>query len=55
MKKFSVEKTSSKGFAIGKAYKFEKISLSPDSYSFSDRQAEENLFSGAVAKVSSEL
>ena len=28
MKKFSVEKTSSKGFAIGKAYKFEKINSS---------------------------
>lgn len=55
MKKFSVEKTSSKGFAIGKAYKFEKVSLSPDSYSFSDRQAEEKLFSDAVAKVSSDL
>ena len=55
MKKFSVEKTSSKGFAIGKAYKFDKVSLSPDSYSFSDRQAEEKLFSDAVAKVSSDL
>jgi len=55
MKKFSVEKTSSKGFAIGKAYKFEKVSLSPDSYSFSDRQAEEKQFSDAVAKVSSDL
>lgn len=55
MKKFSVEKTSSKGFAIGKAYKFEKVSLSPDSYLFSDRQAEEKLFSDAVAKVSSDL
>lgn len=55
MKKFSVEKTSSKGFAIGKAYKFDKVSLSPDSYSFSDRQAEEKQFSDAVAKVSSDL
>ena len=55
MKKFSVEKTSSKGFAIGKAYKFEKVSLSPDSYSFSDRQAEEKQFSDAVVKVSSDL
>jgi len=43
------------GFAIGKAYKFDKVSLSPDSYSFSDRQAEEKLFSDAVAKVSSDL
>ena len=48
MKKFSVEKTSSKGFAIGKAYKFEKITLSPDSYSFSDKEAEKQLFSDAV-------
>lgn len=55
MKKFSVEKTSSKGFAIGKAYKFEKITLSPDSYSFSDKEAEKQLFSDAVVKVSSDL
>ena len=55
MKKFSVEKTSSKGFAIGKSNKKKKITLSPDSYSFSDKESEKQLFSDAVVKVSSDL
>lgn len=55
MKKISVEKTSSKGYAIGKVYKYEKVSLEPDNYVYSDKEKEINYFKDAVSKVTDDL
>lgn len=55
MIKLSVEKTSSKGIAIGKAYKFENIYLEPDTYSYTNIDDEINAYNNAVAKVSDTL
>lgn len=55
MKKLSVEKTSSKGIAVGKAYKYEKVSLEPDNYTYKDKDEEINQYNIAVEKVSQDL
>ena len=55
MKQLSVEKTSSKGIAVGKAYKYEKISLQPDNYTYKDKDEEINQYNKAVEKVSQDL
>lgn len=55
MKKLSVEKTSSKGIAVGKAYKYEKVSLKPDNYTYKDKDEEINQYNIAVEKVSQDL
>lgn len=55
MKKLSVDKTSSKGIAIGKAYKYEKISFVPDMYVYNDKDEEIKIYKNATEQVSDEL
>ncbi|EJU23651.1 phosphoenolpyruvate-protein phosphotransferase [Peptoanaerobacter stomatis] len=55
MKKLSVDKTSSKGIAIGKAYKYEKISFVPDMYVYNDKDEEIKIYKNATELVSDEL
>ncbi|WP_455089202.1 phosphoenolpyruvate--protein phosphotransferase [Peptoanaerobacter stomatis] len=55
MKKLSVDKTSSKGIAIGKAYKYEKISFVPDMYIYNDKDEEIKIYKNATEQVSDEL
>lgn len=55
MKKLSVDKTSSKGIAIGKAYKYEKISFVPDMYVYNDKDEEIKIYKNATEHVSDEL
>ena len=55
MEKLSVEKISSKGIAIGKAYKFENSCLKPDTYLPTDINVEISNYNYAMAKVSKEL
>lgn len=55
MKKLSVDKTSSKGISIGKAYKYEKISFVPDMYVYNDKDEEIKIYKNATEQVSDEL
>ena len=54
-KKLFVEKTSSKGIVIGKAFVIEKADLTPDSYSLSSKEEETNKFEKAIKEAKEEI
>lgn len=55
MIKLTVNKTSSKGIAIGKAYKYEKRIFIPDAYKLSSKDEEKAKFDSSVEKVAQDL
>ncbi len=55
MKKLVVDKVSSKGIAIGKAYKYEKLTLEPDNYTADSKEEELAKFDNAVGAASADL
>ncbi len=55
MKKLSVDKVSSKGIAIGRAYKYEKVTLEADNYIADDKEVELRKFYNAVTSASDDL
>lgn len=55
MKKLSVEKTASKGIALGKIYKYEKVKLEAENYKLENIDSEKELFIKAVELVTKDL
>ena len=54
-KELFVEKTSSKGIVIGKAFIIEKADLTPDNYSISSKEEEINKFKKAINEAKEEI
>ena len=54
-KKLFVEKTSSKGIVIGKAYVIEKADLTPENYSVTNKEEELNKFEVALNEAKQEI
>ena len=54
-KKLFVEKTSSKGIVIGKAYVIEKADLTPENYSISNKEDETSKFEVALNQAKEEI
>ena len=54
-KKLVVEKTSSKGIVIGKAYVIEKADLTPESYNVTSKEEEVKKFEKALNEAKEEI
>ena len=54
-KKLFVEKTSSKGIVIGKAYVIEKADLTPANYSVTNKEEEVSKFETALNEAKGEI